>query len=939
MINRHPWKYRIRKIPGQSWRLPHYVVALLYWLVTSTVQATPTITLDKNLYDPLPLSDIVEYYQPGTQAITIDGIIALNDIHWKAGTTLPASIAMAPRQTLWYRVRINNATPYSQSLALDNTNPAADWTNVYRVDETQHPDNPEKPVETKQRVAHTEFANNKGANTPTVTLAGQSTQTLYIEVSGFHGNREPLTLYSTANYENIDQKNHWQFGLIAGSILGLMIYNLLLWQKTRDNLYFSYMLLGLFNVLTISAHHDIFVSLGTKLSQEWNTNIALVLPDTISIVLAYFVQTFFDTRKYYPKTHQCIRVYIAISLLVIFAFLIGAPMTLTTPVFFISSAITGALMLRLTIVDRTHLTIVRLLMLAGLMMPVCSGAITVMASVGVRFITRDYMVLMQLTDVMEMLLLSSAMTFRVAKLQADHKQQLANASEELITNAAQNRLLSHLNHEFRTPLNGIIGAAELLMSKNNPNNIEKFNLIYQTAQPLKILIDDLININTLSDQPRKISRIRFNLEQLLQECNDIFLPVANKNAIRSYFLIDNDLPVDVNGDPYLIRQILVNLLGNAFKFSESGLVGVHVSRNPDPGENNALYHFEVFNSGKVIPVEQREKLFHQFEKGSTTSLQHSAGLGLSIVKEISESLGGNCGYSEAISSAGNQKTQGNIFWFNIKLDAYLPIRRYTTPAFDNQNILVADPDPFMAEKIVISLTGDRHNLIHTCVSQSQINQLTQMKKIDIALIHQSLLEDDFDHTILEDVTAVIVYFDSNSSFDKTTSCFPVIEQNNSLRKFNFEISKTIESRKKINEKIQTELKSDKRYRALVVEDNPTSQIIISEILKRFPLDIDICSNGKEAEEAHTKKILSGSPYQVIFMDCEMPIRDGFTTTRLIRQFESDNRLQHTLIIALTAHNESAYKMKSLESGMDDFMSKPITIDSIRHCLQRHGLLS
>ena len=907
------------------------ICAVLLVSLSQPLWAMPTLTLHETVQGPVALQDFLEYHQTGIADPDIEEIKTLDDALWKPTHNLPIQIAMALRQTIWFRMQLENTLDKSQALTINNTNPAADWTDMYTV--TTNHNISEQPTTTKiEKINHDD-------NTLHFLVDANSTQTLYIAIRGFHANTTPLSLYSSQEYQRFHQTQQWYFGLIDGAIFGLLIYNVLLWYKTRQTMYFAYILLGFFNVLTISTHQNLLSVFFSTLSPEWNTTLSLALPLTVSVSLAFLFQHFFETRQHNSRTHVFLNGYMAWTAVVVAMALLRAPLIITTPLFVIPASVSLFLMFRIAYQKMASHKTAHYLFMAGLSMPLLSAVMTTIAASGKGMISQHYIAVMQLTNVLEMFFLSAAMAYKVSQLQAEHNKQLEKTNEELITNAAHSRLLAHLNHEFRTPLNGILGAAELLIGKSEKNNRKTVNMIYQTALPLKILIDDLININALSANKKQIITTRFDLEQLLQECSEIFKLAASKQNVRLYFTIDSTALIDVKGDPHRLRQILLNLLGNAFKFTHNGVVGVHVMRSIEPNQTGSLYRFEVYNSGDSIPEDIQAKLFQRFEKGNNPDEAHSSGLGLSIVKELSEMLGGSCGYSPPTFPAIN----GNLFWFNIVLDTYLPIKRSTHSLFEYRRILIADENPQFAYQLGKSL-GDKYSLLEIAHNRNQLEKLAHSTFFDIAIVQQALLEDgqgvtSQDHLLLEDIAAVCTYIEDNSTVHKTSEIYPVVIRPQSMRKFCFTLAKTLATLKTKTEKPFVIKNASPLTRILIAEDNPTSQIIIGEILKRFPLSVDICNNGKEAELAYEKMLLANTPYKAIFMDCEMPIQDGFETTRKIRQFELSHNLKPVFITAVTAHNELIYKNRSREAGMDDFLSKPISIESISQFLQKWGLTS
>lgn len=866
------------------------------------------------------LNDHLEYYQAGTQDPDISSILKVHDYHWKSTHALSPALSMEPRQVMWYRTWLDNQTPYQLQLVLSNTNPASDETQAY-LSLTKYDVSNASPLSTLEHYPETRHDFR-------LTVAPGQAGWLYIRSDGFHGPVAPVSLYSLPSYEKSRQNKQWVNGLSNGCMLGLMVYNLLLWLSTRERMYMSYMLLSIFNLLTIATHQTLLQQWMPLIDNIWHTNFVLILPLFVSMFLSMFFRHILETARYATKSDIILRTYEASIIFVFSAFLVGVPIFLTTSIFLVYSFIAGFLMVRHTLFHPLLQPTVKLLLLCALMMPVLSATITTLSASGSSLITSSYMYLMQSTDVMEMLFLSLAMAFKVNMLQRSHKIQLDKAAEQHVTHTAQNRLLAHLNHEFRTPLNGILAASELLVSRSEKKNLDTANLIYRTAMPLKSLIDELVSITNMSEQRHEALNVRFNLDQLLRECADIFVPAAQKQNVRLYSSVIAGTPYDVKGDPYRIRQILLNLLGNALKFTQDGLIGISARQDPT---NPALFLFEVFDDGQPIPDEFKSRLFQRFEQSSAKTNLPSTGLGLSIVQQLSQALGGDCGLRELDKDAPQH---GKIFWFRIKLDAYQSTRHSVISILDRRRIILADEHPVFTQTLANTI-GTHCSLVNTVHSCRTLETACINTHFDLALIHDTLLDKDFDHSALEDIQDVYVYSAKGTPLANVPTRYTTINRPTSMHDFILLLANNVH---KVNESGVTpsNQKTQDLPRILVAEDNPTSQIILSEILKRFPVTVDICSNGREAEQAFNARMMQGQPYQLVFMDCEMPLQDGFETSKNIRELERQQKIPASMIVALTAHNESSYRERSLAAGMDNFLTKPVSIDQIRRCLQRLG---
>lgn len=899
-----------------------YTVVTCWLLCLNVAHATDTLVWQENqIPDRLSIQAHTDYLVPGMQHLTITDVVALPDERWTPAMHMPRSMSFAPRQTLWYRIALKNTTNQPLALVLINYSPAADTTDGFLVDGSAHA---QQPIVLAR--AH-DASNRLRLNLP----AGHSS-TLYLNITGFHGNNSSFELLPAPVFERKLLNRHWLFGLINGAIIGLLLYSTLVWLSTRQQEYFAYTVAAFTNFLAILPYQTIN-AINDILPRATITNLALVLPLTVSASLIWFFRSFSETAVHRPKLNTVLMVHSLLILCIVVLFLIGTPMLITTPLFAVLGTSSGLIMIYITARMNWLSRTIKLLMLTALLLPVIG--ILLVGFMITTWIKQpvDYILLMQSIEAGKLLALALALAFKVRDVQQTHKKLQDDAAKKDTVQTAQNRLLAHLNHEFRTPLNGIQAAAELLLSRHKAKTDNTVDLIYQTALSLKILIEDLVDIDSLSHPKTVAVDVRFSIEKLLQECCDLFLPAARKQQVRLFFFIDHDVPIDVSGQPNLLRQILLNLLGNAFKFTRNGVIGIRVYRNPGDSQ---LLRFDVYDDGDPIPKTLQARLFHQFEQGTSgTSAKPGTGLGLSIVQSLSQRLGGQCGYRLYDEQ---QPDLGKLFWFTLRVSAYWPVHRTRQACFDNRRVLIADTHPVLANVC-------REAISAQAAFTQQVSNLTALREtvirshFDLVIIQKALLGTTFDAAFLEDVPHVVIHDDGDTAAPDTVLHWPVITRSASIRKWLFQIASQVQQRNALPRDALAIIANNAiRPLIMIVEDNPTNQIILSEVLKRFPVNIEIFNNGQLAESAFLAKAKQQTRYVCIFMDCEMPVQDGFDTTRHIREHERQHQLPHTPIIAVTAHSETGHRELSLQAGMDSYLNKPVSVVQIQRCLQQLGLV-
>ncbi len=898
-----------------------YLAALLLAAVYNNIHAA-TLTINNPPDTSIHLQQWLEYYNPGLQKPGINDILQLSDAQWRPlNKNSSLSETMEPRRTLWYRMRISN--PFAAiDLALINTNPMTDSLQAFL--------DTGKEIEAIQR----KTPGIEGAHTALFTVPGNSESTLYISTTGFHSASVPLSLNTLPHMMKEQHKHELRFGIIDGIIIGLMIYNTLLWQKTRQQEFFSYMMLGFFNILSISIHQNIFTTNLSILTPEWRTNLSTLSYLVVSLCLTNFLQTFLQTRQRKPQIHRLLNYYILLTITMIALFLAHCPLIITTSIFMAGNIVMTILVTIVTMRDVDLKPATRAFLTSGYWMPIATILITAMAASGSPWLEKEYTTLVQGTYVIEMFMLSLAMVSRINQMQEEHESQAEAAEREQITNQAHNKLLAHLNHEFRTPLNAILGASELLINNSNRREMDVLTMIHNTAVPLKHLIDDMVNINAINQNRKQIQSIRFDLQKLLQECMDLFIPTAKNKNIRLSFDIEQSLATDVSGDPNRLRQILLNLLGNAIKFSPDGEVFVYAC-NEVYGSVHSIYRFEVHDNSSGIAPEDRQRIFLSYEQGNSPSESPGSGLGLSIVQELSTLLGGESGYTYKETIPTDKPT--SIFWFTARLDTHTHVTRKIHSVFADKRILLADRGTLLATHIQAQLMQKAQCAMHASTPEALL-ALIHQTSFDTALVHHEFLDDIFDHAIFEHIPQVVIYFDQTEDRPHdhpSNHAYPVIHRPSSIESFLQLAANAILKSAPVSSKEEDEPKRVfPSLSVLVAEDIPESQLIIKAVLQDLGHNVDLCKNGKEARDKCQQQFQRGHKYDLIFMDCEMPMMDGFSASREIRLLEQQYNMYPTPIAALTAHTEPSYRFRSQQAGMNAYLTKPISREAIENCISQ-----
>ena len=518
---------------------------------------------------------------------------------------------------------------------------------------------------------------------------------------------------------------------------------------------------------------------------------------------------------------------------------------------------------------------------------------------------------------------------------------------------SKSEFLANMSHEIRTPMNGIIGMTDLLQRTDLHEKQNQYvKTIKNSGQSLLSIINDILDFSKIEAGKLSLEKVEFDLPELLAETCDLFSSHAEQKELELICDIPDSVSTNYIGDPTRLRQVLINLLGNAFKFTETGEIVVSISLDEQSKSTSdaSLLSFSVSDTGTGIPEDKLHSIFESFNQadGSTTRQFGGTGLGLTISTQLIELFGGQI-------SVESEVGKGSIFHFTVTLGNTAPDEEKTEIRFDRSRVLIVDDN--MTNRRIFSHQLRNWNLrvdaaesgkqalemLHKAHAENDQYQLAlldqvmpEMTGIDLAqAISQDSTIKDIKLTMLSsamlpesDITDKLFEYALHKPIQPTIlkSC---IQQ---LLSSDFRSNEKNAFDKKVNQKNVSQVTTVFNAKILVAEDNPVNQIVVNEILTELGCEVEIAGNGQLAFEAWKK-----DDYDIVFMDMQMPVMDGCAATGAIRDWEnisgSSSNTPQT-IIALTANAMEGDRERFLAAGMDDYLSKPFEQNDMIKLLSR-----